>query len=337
MIINKIYKRIPLEAVSKERKSMFCHPERSELSSAKTNSGFFTPLRSIQNDKFIIFIIISLSFAISFLTSCGDSPTVDYIPRNYVQGVLFVDSTISQIIVMQTQPMSDSLNNRKGQITDADVRIYGDNAEFKLYYQDNPMGFYYPDTTYKVKPNTHYQIKVTLKDGTVITGETTTPTRFQWAVRPKDYIYYPKDTINLPYVDSISISWTDSNVPYYLLRVTCLDTTNYGKYLIPPTMEKNRRNSQNLETSDMPTYNDLTRWGGPIPQPNVPVVWMSFKWYGLHDVTIVAPDSNYYKWFNQYQRSGSYDPHYSNITNGIGNFASASQISATFFLIKNQP
>ncbi|MCX6155020.1 MAG: DUF4249 family protein [Candidatus Kapabacteria bacterium] len=289
-----------------------------------------------QNFRTLSIFVVPFVMILTLLTSCGDAPTTGYIPRNYVEANLIVGMPVQKVVLMHSIAMNDSLDNSKGQIKDADVRIISENKEYKLIYQDKPMGYFYPDTNYKVKPNTNYKLSIILKDGTSISAETTSPEQVSWVNGPKKWIYYPKDSLNLPTDPSYSISWTNiPNVNYYLLKVTCLDTIEYGKYLEPVTQEKNRRNNQNFEPVDASTYHDLTRWGGPIPNPNAPLVWMSLKWYGKHRVTIIAPDENLLKWYLQFQRNGDYDSHYSNIKNGIGTFCSSSEVYGDFFILKN--
>lgn len=289
--------------------------------------------------KNILLIILTLIF----LNSCEDLPPDVYFPRTFVEGYLIVDEPINGIIVMRSMPVLDSFNYRQSLITDANVQITelsGDNGNLKyqLIFRDEPnQGYYYPDTTLKVKPKTKYRLEITLKTGEIITGETTTPERMQWKIPPRDTLYYPKDTINLPSPDSLKISWQPApNIFFHLIRIRCLDTLNYGKYLNPPTDELNRRITRPWERN-VRFYNDVTRWVGPLPASESPVVWTALKWYGLNEITIYAPDYNFLRWFIHNQRRSQYEPLLSSVDGAMGVFGSASSIKKVAFIVKNQP
>ncbi|MEN6511300.1 MAG: hypothetical protein ABFD00_05640 [Chloroherpetonaceae bacterium] len=282
--------------------------------------------RILQITAFIIFIV--------FLTSCEDAAPTNYVPTYFVEALLIVDEPIKDIRVLISQPLADSfiydnsiLRNAKVQITEAD-KVYD-----LTILPTGPNGYYYPDTNYKVKPNTNYKLKVVLENGTEITGETTTPNPFGWITRPDYYVQYPLDTINLP--SPFYIQWElISNVSYYIVSIRSLDSLNYGKYLEPPTDEKNRRITRPYEMREA-YYRDLSYWV-IVPSSKVPVVWTVFKWYGLHEVSVYAPDFNFLRWMVQ-TMTGEINPLLSSVKGAFGYFGSASVIRDTSVILKNQP
>lgn len=284
----------------------------------------------------LIFLLLIL------LTACEDPVPADYQPRNVVEALLIVDEPIKNIILLKTQPIRDTFKYYQALIKDANVKIVeidtnGNSQEMYLAFGDeNNMGYYYPDTNFKVKPHTTYKLEVTLLDGSKIYGETKTPARFEWIKRGPKILQYPQDSVNLKTPDSIYIEWSKvENVSFYIISIKNLDTLEYGKYLNPPTEEKNRRIYRPWNEDFF--FKEVNNWAF-IPNTRTPVVWLSFKWYGLHEIKIFAPDENYLKWFIQSVGRGYYDYRLSSIKgNGLGVFGSASIIRDTTFVLKNQP
>jgi hypothetical protein len=285
-------------------------------------------------NKNILLLIISIT---SFLlNSCEDPIPVDYIPQVYVQGLLIVGEPIQNIILMRSQPVSDSFVYNNSLIRNADVWIIGDEREFHLKFRDTgTVGYYLDDESYLVKPNTKYTLKIIMPDSSVISGKTITPNEFAWLKKPYDEFFYPKDTLNPVPDDSLMIEWSKENsVLTYILCLKCLDTLNYGSYLRPPdSLDFNRRIYRPI-TNDS-RYYEITSWA-MLPTTRTPVSFLMFKWYGRHSVTIYAPDENYLKWFIQYIVKGQYDSQLNSIDGAIGMFGSATAIRDTFFLYKNK-
>ncbi len=273
------------------------------------------------------------------ISSCEDAPPSEYIPKIFVEAYLIVGEPIQNIIIMSTQPVQDSFKYSNSLIRDAVVLIKEESgAEYLLEFKNDSLpGYYYPDTSIKIKSKTNYYLTAKLKDGTIITAQTKTPALLTWKVELKGIIRYPKDTLKLPNEDSLKFSWkSDDGQYFYLIRVKCLDTLEYGIYLTPPTEEKNRRIYRPWE-ENVPFYNDVTRWGGPIPNTESNVVWNAIKWYGLNEVSVIAPDPNFLAWFINYQRSGKYESVLNNSVQGaLGVFGSASVLSKNTFVFKNQ-
>lgn len=270
-----------------------------------------------------------------FLAACGDDIPTDYKPEYVLEAILLVGEPIQNITVLQTQPITAKYNQYKASIKDADVKIIGDGQIFQLVFNFDTLkpGYFYPDRNYIIKPATEYRIEVRLKDGTLLSGTTTTPTEIAWQTRIKKILQYPKDTINLPQSDSIS--WTRAaGYDYYIIAITCLDTLEYGKYLSPPTTEKNRRVYNPFINENR--YKEQSG-SGLLPTTKTRVVWSAFKWFGLHEVAIMAADWNLVRWYLQNVGVNAVNPLLGSVEGGIGVFGSAYAIRDTFFLQKNQP
>jgi len=280
-------------------------------------------------------IIFLLGFLL-FVNSCEDPVPTDYKEEKYVEAFLLVGEPVKNIIVMKTQPVTVAFNYDSSLVHDAFVKIIDDEKEMILEFRDGKdAGYYFPDTTYLIKPETDYKLEIICCDNTVLTGETTTPAAFNWINPPKKQIQYPKDTLDLPFVDSLVFEWEGSrDIFFYMISVRCIDTLEYGKYLDPATEESNRRIGKPF-SNDL-RYRELSTWTF-MPNTKTPVVWNIFKWFGMHEVSIYAPDSNFLNWALQYFISSNYDSRHNSINGGIGVFGSASVVRDTSFIIKNQP
>ncbi len=275
-----------------------------------------------------------------FLAGCEDPVPTDYIPEYVFTGYLIVDEPVEGITLTRSLPPLDSFDYRSAAITDAAIRVWSETDTFDLVYvpSDTSIGEYRaagPEQT--VKPGVEYFMEARLTDGTVLSSSTVTPERIEWIQAPREVLQYPTDTLNLPSPDSLKLIWTPSaGVTEYLILVQALDTLNYGSYLEPPTSEKNRRIERFFE-DNAPRYNDVVRWGF-LQNTQVNVVWFAFKWFGLHEITVYAPDPALLEWFKQVRFGGNqYQSLLSNIDGGVGVFGSASVVTQTSFVLKNQP
>lgn len=284
----------------------------------------------------ILFLLCAISIV---LISCEDPAPNDYQPRIFVEAYLFVDEPISGIKVLQTQPLDRAYSEDIAHIKDAQVKIIQGNDTFKLEYSDEkPKGYYYPDTTYKVKAEMQYILEIITKNGEKIKSITRTPGRTHWIKKSPYKLYYPKDTLKLPKDDTLDIEWAPVNkVNFYFVRVACLDTLEYGIYLEPPTDEKNRR-CFNVFNDQEQMYKNVTMWGF-VGNTKSPAVWMSFKWFGKHSLDIVVPDNNMLNWFMNLYFSGSsyHEPNFNSVNGAEGVFGSAFILKSEVFLHKNQP
>ena len=181
-------------------------------------------------------ILATVVISLFLLASCEDLPPNVYDPKPYVEAYLIVDQPIKNVRIMWTQSLTDTFNYEKSFIRDAEVLLHYNDKTIKLVSpRSGTDGYYYPDTNLKVLPQTEYKLDILLKDGSNITATTYTPGRFNWTIPPPPELYYPQDTINLSDApDTLKLAW-EKNPPgiYYFIRVQCLDTANYGIYLIP--------------------------------------------------------------------------------------------------------
>ena len=79
-----------------------------------------------------------------------------------------------------------------------------------------------------------------------------------------------------------------------------------------------------------------------IANTETPIVWLAFKWFGLNEIAVYAPDKNYLDWFLQmvsWDGSSYHDPNLDSVEGegAIGVFGSAAVIKGNMFLLKNQP
>lgn len=289
----------------------------------------------IKINKLLMTILLSMLFF-----ACEDPVPTDYIEQNILEAYLIVDEPIRGLRLMRTLPVSDTFLLEKSLIDDAQVVIKEGENEFVLSYasfESEIPGYYFADTSYKVKSETEYKLEITLSDGSKIFGSTFTPPQTKLIKTVPNFIYYPKDTINLPVNDSLEVEW--ESVPsfgVYGLSIRCLDTLEYGKYLNPPSPEEQNRRILK-PWSDENDFYEITRWY-PVPNTKSPVVWSAFKYYGLHEMAVYVPDYNFLRWFLQNATRGAADELLNSIEgNGFGCFGSISVVRDTAFIIKNQP
>ncbi len=282
----------------------------------------------------LIYRILLPIFLIT-LISCEDPAPTDYKPEIVVEGLLIVDEPIRNISVIRSQSLRDSFNFNNSLVSNAIVKIKGDGREFLLDYNppgNGKPGYFYSDTTYLVKSEVLYELEVTV-DSKVMNGTTFTPKRTEWIRSPKPYIQFPFDSIGLPPTDSIEWKKTEKT-EFFMIGITCLDSSGYGEYLQTPTDEKNRRIDRPFRNDK--SFRELTTFT-PIPTSSTPIVWSVFKFYGKHSVSIYVPDYNFLRWFAQAQIRSQIEPILQSINNGYGYFGSASKITKTSVLLKNQP
>lgn len=292
-------------------------------------------------------IITSLSMlavalvAASSLGGCEDAAPTEYMPQPVVEAFLIVGEPIRDIRVTLSQSVTDTFRYRNSAVANADVKLISGDRTLQLQYRENDRvgEYHYPDTTVLVEPSTRYKLVVTMPDGAVASGETTTPIQIAWINAPKTPMRYPLDTAALPRpADSLALSWTPApSVVEYIISVRCVDTLGYGIYLDTPTSEKNRR-IQRFWEENAPFYDDVARLGF-LQEPRTPVSWFAFKWFGRQEVTVFASDAAFVNWYKMthFQNPPSFEPLLGNVTGGIGVVASASVARKEILLLKNQP
>ncbi|MCE7933242.1 MAG: DUF4249 family protein [Chlorobi bacterium CHB2] len=293
--------------------------------------------RSIINRIAIAAAVVALLFS---ATGCEDLPPDAYIPQYALEGYLLVDKPITNISLTRSQSVTDTFKFDKGGVPNADVKIITGGNVYQLQYRNDNRsgGYFYPDTTVRVQPNTTYKIEVRTADGSLLTAQTITPERIAWITPPKSSLQYPVDTLSLPSPDSLKLRWTIApNVVEYLISIRCDDTLEYGKYLEPSTGERNRRIERSYE-KNVPLYNDVSRWGFLLHN-ETPTVWAGFKWFGRHTVTVYAANDPMARWYKltHFGANPTFDPLYSNVSGGVGVFGAASIAESKVFVTKNQP
>jgi hypothetical protein len=279
--------------------------------------------------------LLLLSLSVLFINYCEDPVPTDFKEEIIVEAYLLVGQPIENILIRRTIPISDSIEYAKSIIRDAKVKIIGNNREFNLTIDnDTTLGYYFSDKTYLVKENTKYNLEIEFADGSIVKAETTTPLPTEWIKKSNGTLQYPLDSIKLPASDTIAWIPIDGQ-SFYMLSVKCLDTLEYGKYLTPPTEEKNRRPFRPFGGNN--EIKELTNFAF-IPNTKTTVVWNTFRFFGKHEVAIYTVDWNMTRWFIQVQASRDYSPLLGSIEGkAIGVFGSAAGIKDTFMLLKNQP
>jgi hypothetical protein len=283
--------------------------------------------------KYAIYIMLSL-VSLAFLSSCEDDTMKDYVSKDVVEAFLLVDEPIENIMVMKSQEIFKEYKQEDAIIRNAQVIIKGDNQVFNLTISPSGVkGYYNPDKSYLVKPNTEYKLEVVLNDGKVLYGKTITPDRTEWVTRPSEFVQFPNDLDD-------ARNWKDSiawkavkGVDFYYLNMVCADTLNYGSYLNPATNEKNEKVDNYLKDDDLKELSI-----NPIYSNNRAVIpWNFFLWYGKQVFTVYAMDKNMEKWYWQSFQTKSIKNAYNTIQNGYGCFGSASIARDTFVLLKGNP
>lgn len=282
-----------------------------------------------------------LLFMVLLLAACEDAPPTDYNPEPFLEAYLIVDQPVRDIVVAISRPITEPFSYADMMVPDAEVTLSVHGKDYPLrYVERNGVGSYLlPDSSMTVKPDTRYEITVRFPDGSSMRAETVTPQRIGWITPPREFLQYPQDTTRLFSPDSLRIQWTPGNSIEYIVRVRALDTLGYGKYLEPATVEENERtNNIPFEDPDDPTFYTFTRWGF-VQTNTAPTVWAAFRWYGLNEVAILAPDRPMLDWFKATQwggRSVQYRSEYSNVEGGTGIFASASVADQIVFVLKRK-
>jgi len=286
-------------------------------------------------------LVLLLLLVGGLVMSCEDPLPDDYIPELVVQGFAIADRPLSKILVYESQPITDTFRLKDAVIRDAEVVVLENGTPVAVHFVESANGGYYEavDTSYRVKHDTKYEIRVRTDKYNASATATTKPL-FNWIIAPKSVFQYPGEANETDRIDSLDVSWeTVPGVSIYVVGVECLDTLNYGLYLDPPTAEANRRIRDSEFDEDLLINTENTRYGAVFFQPNSSVVWSVFRWFGMHKLHIYAGDSNFQKWFQQAGFGGrsSYDYRLGNIQGGLGIWAGASEVDSDIFLLKDVP
>jgi hypothetical protein len=286
-----------------------------------------------------ILLLISLMLS-AFVVGCGDPVPTDYEQEIVVEGFVFVGQPIEGIRVMKTLPISDTFRFVDAAIRDAQVRITVDGVPLSVEYVADSLGGTYrvADRSYRAVSGATYDIEVEAL-GKKLTASTVTPDTLSWVQAPKDTLQYPGRMFELTRNDSLDVSWTAvTGVSQYIVAVECIDTLGYGVYLTPQTADTNRRirDQDRFDTGTL-IASERVRFGFSI-LPRAPTVWSVFKWFGKQEIRVYAGDPAFQEWFRMvgFGRRSSYDYRLSNIKGGLGTWGSASSISKSTFLKKDQ-
>lgn len=287
-------------------------------------------------------LILSVLLASLLFAGCEDPVPTDYTEEIMLEGILLVGEPLQDIRVMRTLPVTDTFRFEQAIVSDARIIVTANGVDVPITFVDGPRGGSYRavDTSYRVQANTLYSVVVEAR-GSQLTASTRTPVTFEWKTPPRYLIQFPsKDSLLLPVDDSLLVSWTPvPNTELYIIGLTCLDTLNYGSYLTPPTADTNERTERPrpdfFDRSGTLVANERTTLGA-TPFTTSQTVWGIFRWYGLHELRVYAPDRAFLEWFYLVGggRRSSYDYRLGNITGGLGVWGSASLVKSNSFLLK---
>lgn len=286
-----------------------------------------------------IMLLISLVLAV-VLVGCEDPVPTDYEQEIVVEGFVFVGQPIEGIRVMKTLPISDTFRFVDAAIRDAQVRIIADGVPLSVEYVPDSLGGTYrvADRSYRAVSGATYDIEVVAL-GKKLTASTVPPDTLSWVQAPKDTLQYPGRLFELTRNDSLDVSWTPvTGVSQYIVAVECMDTLGYGVYLDPQTADTNRRirDQDRFDTGTL-IASERVRFGFSL-LARAPTVWSVFKWFGKQEIRVYAGDRAFEEWFRMvgFGRRSSYDYRLSNVKGGLGTWGSASTISKSTFLKKDQ-
>lgn len=278
-----------------------------------------------------------------FATGCEDPIPTDYKEEIVLEGLLLVGEPLNNIRIMRTLPITDTFSFERASIPDATIIVQADGIAIPMEYQPDARGGTYraADTSYRVKPNVVYNVTVQAR-GATLTGSTRTPIPFSWNTPPRPILQYPHpDSLLLSVEDSLLIAWSAvPNTELYIISIECLDTLGYGEYLEPPTSDSNvrtpRPNPDFFDQSGTLIANERTTLGATRFTASQ-TVWGVFRWHGLHEIRIYAPDRAFIDWIDLVGsgRRSSYDYRESNIKGGLGAWGSASLVKQRTVLLKH--
>lgn len=274
---------------------------------------------------------------------CEDPVPTDYKEEVMLEGLLLVGEPLNNIRILRTLPVTDTFSFERASITDATISVQADGIDIPIEFVSDSRGGTYraADTAYRIQPDVLYSVTVQAK-GATLTASTRTPAPFAYTAPPRPWLQYPHpDSLLVSVDDSLLVSWTAvPDVDLYIISLTCLDTMGYGRYLDPPTQDSNRRtvrpNPDFFDQSGTLIANEPTTLGA-TRFPTSQTVWGVFRWYGLHELRIYAPDKAFRDWVDLVGsgRRSSYDYRRSNVRGGLGVWGSASLVKARTSLLKH--
>ncbi len=287
--------------------------------------------------------LIASVFMMSLLvTSCEDPIPTDYTEELVVEGFTIVGEPLAGIRVMRTLPIGDTFSFAEAGLPDAIVRVYANGQEIPMeYVADNRGGtFRARDTSYRVAASTSYMIRVEAL-GKTLEATTITPIPISWVQEGPRMVQFPSpDSLLFPGGDSLVVSWTSvPKTEFYIIALECLDTLGYGAYLDPPTSDTNTRTPRPkpdfFNREGTLVANERIVFGGTLFTASQ-TIWGVFRWHGLHEIKIFAPNREFLEWFYQVGsgRRSTYDYRLSNIKGGLGVWGGASVVKTQKFVKK---
>lgn len=285
--------------------------------------------------------LLALVALVGLTTACEDPiPDDAYVEELVVEGFAIAGRPLDGIRIFRTLSINDTFSLDAAMIRDANVIILENGTQIPVHYVADSLGGHYEaiDTSYRVKPNSTYNLTVNAI-GKTATATATTLNTFNWISAPKDTMQYPGKARETERFDSLKVSWQgQQGVFVYVLGVECLDTTGYGQYLQPATTDTNRRIRDEEYDDDLLIGRERTRYGLAIVA-NSDIVWRVFKWFGPHRIHVYAGDRAFQEWFQQVGFGGrsTYDYRLGNVQGALGVWAGAAELTGDFFLKKDQP
>jgi hypothetical protein len=276
------------------------------------------------------------------VTSCEDPIPSDYVEELVIEGFAIVGEPLSNVRIMRTLPISDTFRFSEAALPNAVVRVTAGGTDIPMVYVPDSLGGTYraADTAYRVQPSTSYTIRVEAL-GKVLEATTITPIALSWVEEGPRVVQFPTpDSLLFPGSDSLVVSWTPvPKTEFYIIALECLDTLSYGKYLTPPTSDSNTRTPRPrpdfFNREGTLVANERIIFGGTLFTASQ-TIWGVFRWHGLHEVKIYAPNREFLEWFYQVGsgRRSTYDYRLSNIKGGLGVWGGASVVKTQKFLLK---
>jgi hypothetical protein len=281
---------------------------------------------------------LSVLATIIVLCGCENPVPDDYIEEFVVEGFVIAGQPLTNVRVYRTLPLQDTFFMRNATIPDAEVIITENGTPVPVVFEQDTNGGFFraQDTSYRCAFNATYSIEVRISTN-VLTATATTFPAFTWTRPPVDTFVYPGRNNETTPNDSLSISWQPTpGMDLYIIGVECLDTIGYGAYVTPANADTNRRiREEDLFDQGSRIATERTRFGFALTNGS-PVVWLAYKWYGKHRLTVYAGDKAFRDWYRLVGggRRSSFDYRLSNVRGGIGVFAGATPLSINSFLKK---
>jgi hypothetical protein len=268
-----------------------------------------------------------------FLVACEDPVPTDYTPQIVMQAFLIVDEPVRDVQLYWSQPMTDTFSYERASIRDAEVVVLDGAMSIPLRFVDDTTGGHYEamDTTWLVQPGRAYRVEARVGTS-VISSTTRTPERIVWEKDLPPTLNYPGRENELRPVDSLKVFWTiPAPGTEYVLRMTCLDTLQYGSYLTPPTADTNGRIRDEEFVDEATPLGRLPVRLAFVQAPGI-FSWAAFKYFGKHELAVFAGDRNFVNWFKQITFTRQYEPLLNSVQGGIGVVGSASAVRDTVFV-----